>query len=76
MVFNSFMGGKPLINGNSKFVWLKTHFLGRESLYCGKGIDSKHRKMIVFISLIRGKPPVNRNPKFVWFKTHLPDRES
>ena len=57
MVYISFMGGKPLINGSLKFVqfktqffWFKINILARYRQHCGKEIKSKHRKMMVFIS--------------------------
>ena len=82
MFFISFIEGKPLINGNSKFVCFKTHFLvendntmvvgtGTERYYCGEEIDSIHRGRMVFISFMGGKPLINGNPQFVWFKTNF-----
>ena len=60
MVFISFMGGKPLINGNTKLVMFKTHFLGRENEYRGKEIDSIHCKRMVFISFMERKTLIRK----------------
>ena len=49
MVFISFMGGKPLINGNTKLVRFKAHFPGRENEYRGKEMLPSHIFMFLTV---------------------------
>ena len=74
MVYISFMGGKPLINGRLKFVqfktqifWFKINILARYRQHCGKEIKSQHRtrSLLAFVAqrilLLRSLQPSSQN---------------
>ena len=75
MVFISFIQGKPLINGGSKWSGLKyTSQVEKDNTVVKKSIVHIVKGWFYFIHT--REPLINGNPKFVWFKIQFLARDS